>query len=311
MTNEQESHLGMYLPVNVYSVANATITKGLPIFDQNLVILQATILQIQSVAEQQKLDKTGATTGKNNLGLSLASIAADNSRKLWTYGKFTNNPTLQSEVNISESKFKNFSDTDLKDYAQIVYNLAQTNLAALPTYGITAATQTAFLAAINNYNASLATPRVNATAKSQATKQLVVLFKTANEALANMDAAVEIVRLTQPNFYNGYRTARKVIYNGTSSLALKVTTINAVTGEPEANVEITFTPVASLSKAASTNGNDKIVKKTAAGGGANVKNMADGDYEYTTKKSGCKSSKGIVSVVNGETTFLEIKIEKS
>ena len=290
--------------------ANAAITKTLPLFDANLTVLQNTTTQIQSVAEQQKIDKTGATTGKNNLGLALASIAADNSRKLWTYGKFTNNPMLQSEVNISESKFKNFSDTDLKDYAQIVYSLAQTNLAALATYGITAATQTAFLTAINNYNASLATPRVNATAKSQATKQLVVLFKTANSALSNMDAAVEIVRLTQPNFYNGYRTARKIIYNGTGSLALKVIATNAITGEPEPNVVITFTPVASQLKAASSNGSDSIVKKTATGGGANIKNLPDGDYDYTTKKPGYKDVKGIVSVVNGEMTVLEIKIEK-
>jgi hypothetical protein len=94
-------------------------------------------------------------------------------------------------------------------------------------------------------------------------------------------------------------------------LALKVIATNAITGKPEANVTIVFTPAGSQLKVASNIVNAKIVKKTAAGGGANIKNLPDGNYDYIAKKPGCKDVYGTISVVNGEMTVLEIKIEKS
>lgn len=230
----------MYLAERDFCKSNAAITADLPNFTTNLTTLENTILQIQSVAEQQKIDKKGGTVSKTQLAASLITIAADNARKLTAFAKFSNNQILLGEVHISESSFKNFSDTDLKDYAQIIYDRAQSNIAWLTSYGITETTQAVFLAAINAYNTVLEAPRVNTTITSQATKQLVVLFETADAALANMDAAVEIIRLSQPNFYNGYRSARKIVNTGIGYLAVKGTVTDAVSGEPLKGVTINF-----------------------------------------------------------------------
>jgi len=314
MTNVQSSRLGMYLTVRDYCILNASLLTNLPNFSPNQTTLQNTILSIQNVGEQQKIDKKGGTVGKKQFAANLVTIAADNARKLSAYAKFTNNPTLQGEVHITEGSFRNFSDSDLKDYAQIIYDRAQTNVAALASYGITAATQTAFLAAINAYNASLSTPRVNTTVTSQATKQLVLLFDTADAALENMDASVEIIRLTQPNFYNGYRTARKIVNTSVSTFAFKAKVTDAQTGAPLANVTLTFIPVSNTGtlKAASTsNGKASIVKKTANGGGLNVKNMPDGTYQVEIEKPGFKKQIVTINIVNGEMFVLEVALEKA
>jgi hypothetical protein len=137
------------------------------------------------------------------------------------------------------------------------------------------------------------------------------LFKTLSANWDKIDTLVEMVRTSQPNFYNEYIKVRKVIETGTGSLPLKIKATNAQTGEPEANVTLTLTPANGLMKAAATNGKSNIVKKTATGGGSNYKSLADGTYTVTATKPGFKDVIMTVNVVNGELTVLEIKMEKS
>lgn len=311
MTNEQESRFSMYLAVRDFSTPNATITANLPNYAANLTIVTNTITQIQSIGEQQKFDKTGITDNKNQLRTSLIGITADNSRKLTAYAKFSNNPTLLAEIKFTESDLKRCSDTALKDYAQIVYDRAQAIVASLTNYGITAATQTTFLAAINSYNSALAQPRVGITVKSQATKQLVTLFKTVDTALANMDTAVEIIRLSQANFYNGYKTARKIVETGVGSLAVKGLVTDAKTGEPLKGVSVSFVLDGGVTKLKATNGNGHIDKKTAEKGGFNIKSLAAGTYQVTLKKPGYVDQVATVSVADGEMSEVNIKLLKA
>lgn len=307
----QRSKTGMGMTARDYLLPNSAITTPLPNFTTNFTIVQNTLTQILAIAELQDFAKQGIKDSKNLLKLTLCSLSADGSRKLTTYAKFTNNSVLLREIKISESELKRLADTDLKTKAQEIYDRAQTNIASLASYGITAATQTALLNAINAFVVAIPKPRLGIDERKQATQQLVVLFKTLDMAWDNIDAAIEIVRVSQSNFYNGYRTARKIIDTSSNSLSLKIKATNAITGEPEANVTISITPASQSLKLAASNGKDKIVKKTAKGGGANVKNAPDGMYNFTATKPGFKDLAGMVTIVNGESTVLEIKIEKS
>jgi hypothetical protein len=314
MTNEQQSRLSMYLAVRDFLTPNASITTSLPNFSANTATLQSTIPLIQSTAEQQKIDKTGISDSKKQLKATLVTVAADNSRKLIAFAKFTNNLTLLNEINFTESDFRNSSDTDLKDIAQIVYDFAQTNLASLAAYNITATTQTALLAAINAYNTILASPRVGTVVSSQATGQLITLYKTADTALNNIDTTIEIIKLAQPAFYAGYHNARKIIETGTGSLALKGLAVELQNGLPVQNATFTFKPandITALVKTASSNGNGNIVKKTAAKGIFNIKSMAEGTYSVTITKPGYKDQVTTVNIVNGEKTNLKVELEKA
>jgi len=70
-----------------------------------------------------------------------------------------------------------------------------------------------------------------------------------------------MVRTTQPNFYSEYQKVRKVIETGIGSLALKIKTINAQTGEPEANVTLTLSPVNGTLKSAAANQKVILLRK--------------------------------------------------
>ncbi|MBK8807406.1 MAG: carboxypeptidase regulatory-like domain-containing protein [Bacteroidales bacterium] len=314
MIKIKERRYSMCMTTTEFCDANANITANLPGFEQNLSVLKDTCVQIKLIGEEQKLDRTGLTESKNNLKSELIVLAADNARKLVAYAKLTNNATLLAEIDYSETDFKRFANNDVKDYAHIIYERAQTHVAELGNYGITAETQSHFIAAIDSFNASLTNPRIGATAKSQATKQLTVLFKTANRVLSEMDAVVEIVRLTEPNFYNGYRSVRKVMKAGKSSVRVKGLVTDAATGMPIKGVSVMFVAESELLKSKSADVaavKSVVTKKTAEKGGFSVMSLASGTYQVRLKKAGYIDQVVMVNVNDGEMSVVNVSMMRN
>ena len=313
MTSYQEGYEKMSLASVTFLNANATITATLPSFAGYFTTVQTTNTQIQAAQVQQEADKSGDTTAKKQLRATLIAQAIDVSRRVVAYATNVNNSALLALVNYTESDLKKASDQKLVSSCQVIRDNANTNVAALATYGVTAAIITTLQTSITNFNNTIPKGRVDTTDSGEATQLLVSLFKTLSANWAKIDTLVEMVRTSQPNFYNEYQKVRKVIETGTGSLPLKIQATNAQTGAPEANVTLTLIPTNGLLKAAAANGNGKsnIVKKTATGGGSNYKSVADGTYTVEAEKPGFKKVIETVNVVNGELTVLEIKMEKA
>jgi hypothetical protein len=297
----QRSKLGMGMTARDYLQPFAAITTPLPNYTTNFTIVQETIPQIQVIAEVQDFDKTGIRESKLQLRTTLWTLAADNSRKLSVFAKFTNNMVLLREIKISETNLKRLADADLKTKAQEIYNRAQENLESLAAYGITADTQTALQNAITAFNISIPKPRLGIEEKKQATIQLATLFKILDKALDDIDAAVEIVRLSQPAFYRGYKTARKVIITSAGSLSAKGFVTDAASGEGISGATLTFR----------LNGKIMLTKRTATKGGYNIKSLPEGVYNVTVSKIGCKEQVLTVAVTDGAMCELDVELEKS
>lgn len=172
MTTKQERRLNMYCAVRDYIILNEGISKDLPYLAVSFEALQRTIEQIHSAHEMQIDIKTGITKEKNELKDKLIIIAADNSRKITAFAKFSGNLVLLEEVRFSITKLKRMTDIDLKIYARIIYNKTEENVGMLAEYGITIETQKIFNDAINSFYDSIGKPRTGITEKSQATRQL-------------------------------------------------------------------------------------------------------------------------------------------
>jgi len=309
MTNDQESHLNMQLTTAQFCDESETAVSSLPAYSTNLQILFTTNQKIQEISGFQGTGTNGITSNKKQLRLNLNTSASDTSRKLTSFAKLTDNYTLLGEINYSESDFKNFSDIEARDRAQVTYNKAQEHLPELSVYGITEETQTILQNNINSFNNVMVAPRMGITNKSQATKQLADLFKTATAALEKIDAAVEIVKLTEPIFYSGYKSARKVISKGTGKLAVRGTVTDALSGEPVAGVTISFWPDGDVLKTAAA-GEASLVKKTAAKGGFNVSSLSAGTYRVTLQKPGYAEQTLTVFVNDGELTEVDAQLAK-
>jgi hypothetical protein len=308
MTTNQESKLNMYLTVRNFIIPNDGVTKDLPNFAVSYAILLSTISEIQGIAEIQKYDKTGLAIEKNRLKEQLIKMAADYSRKITALAKFTNNNTLLNEARFSESDFGRMTDVALKDYLQIIHDKAEENIGKLPEYGITPETQKVFTDTIAIYNTSLSTPRTGIAEKSKATKKLTVLFETADAAVENMDFSVGIIKLTQSDFFNGYKSSRKLVDTSSGILSLKATARDLLSGEPVRGAIFTFKTDGA--KLTGSNGNGEIIRKTAKKGSFHIKNMNPGTYRVSVSKPGYKEKEVSVSIANGERSVLKVELEK-
>ncbi|MGE0079429.1 MAG: carboxypeptidase-like regulatory domain-containing protein [Bacteroidales bacterium] len=315
MTNPQESRFGMINTVLEFGDRNQPIVSQLPQYTENHEKLKALSGDISIASEQQRIDTKGSTADKNHLADTLITLVADCARKLTAYAKLSNNLTLLGEVNMAESTFRHLSNTALHDYSQIIYDRGQENFEHLAEYEITTESQAALLLSIQRYGESLVKPRLNTTLTRQATKRLEVLFEKANAVLENMDAAVGIIRLSQPNFYNGYRTARKVINVGTRSLTLKGIVTDSVSGEPLKGVTVQFCPECESNTAeTAANGINNIkpevvlTKITAQKGGFNIKSLPNGVYKVTLSKPGYIERVVKIPVITGELNELSVEL---
>jgi hypothetical protein len=315
MTSRQESKLSMYLAVKDFLTANAAMTTTLPNYAGFFTSFGNAITQIQNHGEQQMFDKTGLQTNKAQLRGTLVTLAGDTSRKILAYARFANNQLLLTEAAFSESELRSAPDTRLRDYAQGIYDRAQSNLTALASYGVSATTQTALLNAITAFLAAIPKPRLATADKKQSTLQLSNGFNAADLALVNIDALVEIVKIPQPNFYNGYKTVRKIINTGTGSLQLQGVVLDSVSGEPIKGVTVMFSPnettMAAKSMAMSGKPATTLVKKSADKGGFKVKSLPAGMYTVTVKKNGYAEQLETIAISEGEMTDLKIELSRN
>jgi len=312
MTYRQENRLSMYLSFKDFHSAYTAITDPLPNYATNTALFVKTILEIQGIAEQQKTSKKGFTDVKNKNRELLVVTAADYARKLGVYAKFANNAVLAQQIRFSKSKIRNAPDTAVRDYAQIVYDRAQAHIIDLEAYGISVNSQTALLRAISDYNAVIGKPGANRTEGGQITRQLENLFKAADTALASMDAAVEIVRLTQPEFYISYKNARKIISTRASSLAVKGSVIDALSSKPIKGASLSFSVDSGngLAKGA-VKSTVSVVKKSAEKGGFKIKSIPSGMYLLLVKKTGYADHMATVAIADGELMKLDIQLSKN
>ncbi len=310
MTSRQENKLNMYLAVHTFLNTNAAVVQEIPKYSEFFSLFSTGITDIKTLAEDQMFDKSGVRKSKKQLKLALASLAADSSRKLVAFAKFSNNQVLLSEISFTESKLKYANSVELRKFAQGIYTRAQSHIAELETYGINPATQTVLSDAITDYTEYIPQPRIVKASGKQYTSELADAIQSTDSALANIDTGLEILKLKNPNFYKEYKSVRKLILMGTGSVAIKGRVLDALTKEPIKNVDILFS-MQNNADQSHFNGNGSISKKSAEKGGFLVKTIPAGIYIVSLNKNGYVKQKTTLAVTNGEMAKFEIELVRN
>lgn len=293
----------MYMVVRDFLNLYATIVEKLPNYAVNATILKNNIDQIQAMGELQEFDKSGISDKKKRLRATLAAQAEDISRKMVAFATNAGNAILLKEVKYSKSELSHAADADLKNMTQCIHDRAHENIASLDAYGITETMLDSLLLAINAFNEAIPSVREGTASTKLYTTQLESLYKSTDAALDNIDKIVEIVRLSQPDFYAGYQNSRMVINTGGSSVALKGVITDAASGEPLKGVTLTITLVGGNA--------DPIVKRTAEKGGFMIKSLAEGTYSVTITQSGYKEQTVTIPITDGKMYELNVELIKS
>lgn len=299
----------MQLALRNFILQNEAVARKIPKLWENYEIVHSVTEEIQAIGKAQTANKTGIASDKNKVKKTLIVLAAKYSRKVAAYAKYINSDTLLKEVEYNEGQLERVAEVTLIERAMTIHKNAEANLDKLAEQGITPETQKAFMDTIISLNNILKTPRANIAERKKATARLGVLFKTANTSLELMDYAVGSVKDEQVDFYNAYKTARKIVDSNTGNVALKGIAIDITNKKPLDQAIFTF--VTEDQNLEASEKPQVIKKKTAAKGSFHIRNMKSGVYKVVVKRDGYKVKEVTVDISEGKRKDLKVELEKA
>jgi hypothetical protein len=303
MNTKQKIRINMYLAVRNYVNQNEAVAGKIPKFSSSFGKLQNITAELQLIGEMQGVNKTGLAIDKNKLKMTLIAMAVKYSNKVAILARLNNNDTLLKEVRINESDLAKLPGVTVKERAQLIYDRTEANIVNLAEQGITADTQKQFFETITAFNNALSTPRTGIAEKRQATQKLPVLFDAADAEIEIMDLAAGSAKGEFTDFFNGYKTSRKLVDTSSGSLALKASAKELLNGEPLSGAVFSFRNESS--------DNGELIKKTSDKGSFHVKSMEAGAYKVKVTKQGYKDRDVSVVIEDGERSELIVELEKA
>lgn len=312
MNINQEDKFSMYYVVKNTCEKYQTTWTTNAVFAATYNLWVAKIPLIETNRDAQTLETTGITTDKTAKRAAMTEKTLFMENRLQSYANVVNNPELLESIKYSASDLKKARDTDVIGICNTVLAKANANAAAIVTYGVTAAMITELQAAITAYSATLAKPKAAKSQTKTATENLTKLFKEADELLTKrLDLDIELFKTSKPEFYSQYKTARIIIPTGGGATSVLGSVSLAGSGEPLKGVSFTFVAENNgMMKTASTETAKPIVKKSADKGKFRA-SLAENTYRVIVEKIGYKKQEVTITVANGETTNLNIELEKN
>ena len=313
MNINQEDKFSMYYVVKNTCEKYQTTWTTNAVFAATYNLWVAKIPLIEQNRDAQTLETTGITTDKTAKRNSMTEKTLFMINRLQSYANVVNNPELLESIKYTASDLKKSRDTDVIGICNTVLAKANANAAAIATYGVTAAMITELQAAITAYSATLAKPKAAKSQTKTATENLTKLFKEADELLVKrLDLDIELFKTSKPDFYSQYKTARIIIPTGGGATSVLGSVNLAGSGEPLKGVSFTFVAETNgmMKTAAATETTKPIVKKSADKGKFRA-TLPESTYKVIVEKIGYKKQEVTITVVNGETTNLNIELEKN
>jgi hypothetical protein len=132
-----------------------------------------------------------------------------------SYAKANNNLTLHAQVNFAKSDFFKLRDAVLVNLANVVYNIAQDNAAALADYGWTSTKLNEIRTTLDSFIAAKPKPRTRITTNKGYNSQIIQKVNEANAFLnEQLDEAALMYEDLDPVFFDIYFNARRNYQTG-------------------------------------------------------------------------------------------------
>ena len=142
----------------------------------------------------------------------MATAAQQISAAVHAYAVKNKNNTLANETDFTVSDLTGERAADAIKNCQSIHDLANTNIASLGNYGVTAAKLTALQAAIDGFKAVVSKPRDNIIAGATVTQELSDEFDAADETLSEiLDGLIGQFQATNAKFVSDYNNARTIV----------------------------------------------------------------------------------------------------
>ncbi len=297
----KESKLSMFLVLIQWIDANMQKLEHIPGFMAIFDLFKSDAGRIAEIRPGQEESKKGIAQSKTQAKEGLAVKLNSVSRKAIAFAVITLNLPLQEALRYTLTELRRAPDTTLSSIARLIIEKIAPIQKELEPYGISADDISNLSVLLATYDELIPMPREGQIEKKDATLQISNLFDKCDGNLVKMDALTEVIHDTDPQTYNDYWDARKVIKTAIRTMALKANATEKGKGIPVANVVFEITNTAT---------GEKITKKTAAKGNFYLKNLMEGSYEVKIKKSGYLPQTRTIEPTPGEMYLLKVELEK-
>ena len=298
MNRNQERKYSMYMAVSAFLAGVlASIIAKMPDMDNAIAKLIAYIQDIEETSEAQETNRIGYAQGKEITKEELVNIIFVLAGQVKSFAVNTNNPVLKNEVSYPISKLFAMADTGLLITAGRIIAKATQNIAELADYGVTAPLLNDIQLIVNNYTIKISQPRNATSLQVEETNQLEILFSKTDKLLKEkMDTLVIIVKNSDPDFYNVYKSNRKIIGPGYQKIPLRCK-VKDQEGIPIPKVTAIIDGI-----------NKKFI--TTANGGFYVKSIPNGTHTITFTRAGFETQSTTFPITKGTRTNLNIVMKR-
>ena len=212
MTQEQDDITTMFEASLAVLDQNNSLWSGRAAFVDAVTRAQDGTSTIRNTIGKQQTPTTGVTEDKEAARADLEDKLVVLADQVSAYAAKSGDHDLGAQVEMTRSSVDRLSESDLLQAAKRVADVANGKLAALVDYGVTAAE----IAALNNAGTKFENmkglPRDAVVGRKVATMSLPDAIVSVRSIFRNeIDKMMSAFKKTNPDFYNGYFSARIIV----------------------------------------------------------------------------------------------------
>ena len=211
MTTKQLNKLTTALAVEGICDANTVIIATIPAFASSYADVQSHVTNIQTLWQAQAQNTAGIAADKRQAREAMCRATVPVAGAVHAYATKTKNNTLAQAVDYSFRDLMAGRGVASAELCQNVYDAANTNLASLADYGVTAAKLALVQAAVGAYNLFITKPRETRAQHKTTTGNIQTEFDLLGEALGILDDLIAQFAPDNQKFVDDYHNARTVV----------------------------------------------------------------------------------------------------
>jgi hypothetical protein len=209
MKTKQINKLTMYFAVRGICDASPAVWQSLEAFADAYADFKTHVTNIQALSQNQSQDTSGIIWDKQAARITMCNAAFPVARAVHAYALKNRNNQLAVQVDFSMTELMGGRDVQSAERCQNIYAAANSNLASLSAYGITAVRLATLSAAISSYNVLISVPRDLRAKGKSLTGDIHAEFDDADDALTLMDDLLG--QLGDATCASDYKNVRKIV----------------------------------------------------------------------------------------------------
>lgn len=211
MNRREENRFSMFLATDGILGKNQGTVDSKLALARNVNDFRSCITEIKEQDGTYQTISKGATAVKHSAEDSLIENIVAIAGVLYVYGKEVDNKMILETCALTESRLKRMRDTEIAQTADMVISLLDEHVTLLVDYDLTQKTIDELIDYKVAFENALQNKEVKFSESKDARAQLNNSFQKGSAILKNIDKLIELVRKSEPDFYNQYHNARMII----------------------------------------------------------------------------------------------------